>query len=231
MESIYWDLSGFNLYMSSGYDDLYQLEQKFDLFYGSSNFSAIDTLDWFLLDKNSHKISFVLLTVNAAIELIEGNQKYPLIALEKINFKNIAHYFINNVEITKFSRFYRRANQLLSFSMLSSIKYKVLISDQLYFLLDDEFAYQGFILENATHHINGFNKNLNSPLFDDYLKRMFYFCTENSYEKMDEKDNYYLSMLNNLEASCDLNKHKDKRIENITEFIQLLKFNFYNIDC
>ncbi|MCT6517994.1 MULTISPECIES: hypothetical protein [Enterobacterales] len=230
MRPVYWDFSGFNLFMQSDYQDLYQLEDNSNKLYGSSNFSELDTLDWFLLDKNSHETSFLLLTVNSNIEVIKDENSYNLNELENIDFNISVNSFINKIEIPSISCFYFKSNQLISFSILSRIKYKVLISDDLYFLLDKDFSYQGYVLEKATHHIVGYNKDINSHLFDCYLEKIFSFCTEESYEKLDEQDIHSLSILNELEKNCYSNQQKDRRIEAIIVFIQLLKSNFYNID-
>lgn len=63
MMNIFWDIANFNISMKSQYSDIYELENDISNFFGSSNFSEMDSLDWFLINKKTNELSFLLLSV------------------------------------------------------------------------------------------------------------------------------------------------------------------------
>jgi len=63
MHSIVWELSKFNISMKSKYENIYALEDDINFLSGSSNFSEMDTLEWFLISNKNKKISFLSLGV------------------------------------------------------------------------------------------------------------------------------------------------------------------------
>lgn len=58
MMNISWDIANFNISMKSQYSDIYELENDISNFFGSSNFSEMDSLDWFLINKKTNELSF-----------------------------------------------------------------------------------------------------------------------------------------------------------------------------
>lgn len=230
MKSAIWNLSDFNISMVSKYGDLYELESDINNLYGSSNFSELDTLDWFMIDKKKDNISFLLLSIPSIIKDEYEFNSITIDKLRKISLNNSIEKFAFNVNMQDVAYFSMKKNELLVISNLLNIKYKVQVLDNLYFLLNNDYSYQGFLLENATQCIPNVNEIRGDNIFNPLLSKMLKLCTAESYDKMDNVDEYELLNIISLEVECLNNLHKDKRIYQILEFIKNLKFTFYDYE-
>ncbi|AOR63032.1 hypothetical protein [Pectobacterium wasabiae] len=230
MKSILWDLSGFNISMKSQYADIYALERDIRKNFGSSNFSEMDSLDWFLSDKITGQTSFLLLTIPSVLKESFDNPSIDINSLSSINLSDCVHDFSSNVSIQNEATYFIKNDELLVTSTTSLIFYKVLISDELYFFLDEDLTYQGFLLTNATSHIDGYEKSFDDEKFKHLLLKMFYFCNQEAYDAMDHMDNHYLSMMNQLEKDCYDHQYDDVRVLQILDFIKNIKDIFYDIE-
>ncbi|CDL83515.1 hypothetical protein [Xenorhabdus szentirmaii] len=98
MGGICWDLSGFNVFMKSQHTKIYDLEEDFCSLYGSSNFSELDSLDWFLFNKNNNKLSFLLLSVPSSF--FNNDPEFNLFNPEELNeiyLVDSMGYFIDKI--------------------------------------------------------------------------------------------------------------------------------------
>ncbi|ATZ92552.1 hypothetical protein [Dickeya fangzhongdai] len=230
MKPIIWDLAGFNISMKGQYADIYELESDMEKNSGSSNFSEIDSLDWFLSNKITGQISFLLLTIPSVLKKSSEISNIDTNSLCIIKLSDCVHIFSDNVSIQNEATYFIKRNELVVTSNNSLIFYKVLISDDLYFLLDKNFTYQGYLLVNATHHIYGYIKECNDDIFNSFLVKMLVFCTQEAYDAMDDMDSHYLLMMNKLEEECSVYQHTDVRLLQIVDFIKHLKSTFYDIE-
>ncbi|AFI88195.1 hypothetical protein EXT68_16445 [Pectobacterium parmentieri] len=230
MKPILWDLAGFNISMKSQYADIYALERDIRKNFGSSNFSEMDSLDWFLSDKITGQTSFLLLTIPSVLKESFDNPSIDINSLSSINLSDCVHDFSSNVSIQNEATYFIKNDELLVASNTSLIFYKVLISDELYFLLDKDFTYQGFLLMNATSHIYGYEKSSDNEKFKPLLLRMIYFCSQESYDAIENMDTHYLFMMNKLEEDCHAYKEADMRVLQIIDFIKNIKDIFYDIE-
>ncbi|TKY81319.1 hypothetical protein R0L47_12865 [Pectobacterium polonicum] len=230
MKPIIWDLTGFNISMKGQYADIYELEKDIEKNSGSSNFSEIDSLDWFLSNKITGQISFLLLTIPSVLKKTSESSSLDINSLCIINSSECVHVFSDNVSIQNEATYFIKKNELVVTSNNSLIFYKTLILDELYFLLDENFKYQGYLLVNATHHIYGYTKECDDNIFNSFLIKMLYFCNQEAYDAMDDMDNHYLLMMNQLEEECSVYQNTDVRLLQIIDFIKNLKSIFYDIE-
>lgn len=230
MGEIRWDLSGFNVFMANQYTTIYDLEEDTDSLYGSSNFSELDSLDWFLLNKIDDKLSFLLLSIPSLF--FNNEPKFELFDIEKLKKIELIDYidnFIDNIVMQEKSFFSIKKNQLIVSSDFLSVCYKVKISDNFYFLLNSSRNYIGFLLINAIENIVGFSNSSSCLFFNECLIRMLDLCTDEVYSAMDDQDEKYLLILNELEKDCLREQSKDARFSEILMFIKNAKFTFYDI--
>ncbi|MDY4335603.1 hypothetical protein AB6D30_18320 [Pectobacterium brasiliense] len=230
MKPIIWDLAGFNISMKGQYADIYELERDIEKNSGSSNFSEMDSLDWFLLNKITGQISFLLLTIPSILKKSSENPNIDIDSLCIIKSSDCVRIFSDNVSIQNEATYFIKRNELVVTSNNSLIFYKVLISDDLYFLLDKNFTYQGYLLVNATHHIYGYIKEYDDDIFNSFLIKMLAFCNQEAYDAMDDMDNHYLLLMNQLEEDCSVYQHTDVRLLQVIDFIKHLKSTFYDIE-
>lgn len=231
MDKMRWELSRFNVLIKGKYKNIYDVEDDINSLYGSSNFSGLDSLDWFLLNKKNDKLSFALLSVPSSF--FNNEQDVELFEIERLHnleLSDCIHEVVNKIIMQERSFFSMKRNQLIVSSNISSAFYKVKISDDFYFLLNSEHNYVGFLLSNATENIIGYSNSNNSELFNSFLLRMLDLCNDESYDAMDDQDEKYLMMLNKLEDDCLSERNRDARIFEILIFIKNAKFTFYNID-
>ncbi|MCQ8233639.1 hypothetical protein [Pectobacterium carotovorum] len=230
MKPIIWDLAGFNISMKGQYADIYELERDIEKNSGSSNFSEMDSLDWFLSNKITGQISFLLLTIPSVLKKSSESSNLDINSLCIINSPESVRVFSDNVSIQNEATYFIKENELIVASNNSLVFYKVIISDDLYFLLDKDFTYQGYLLTNASHHIYGYIKECNDDIFNSFLIKMLYFCNQEAYDAMDDMDSDYLLMINQLEEECSVYQHTDIRLLQIINFIKNLKSTFYDIE-
>ncbi|ATM79096.1 hypothetical protein CRN79_26135 [Serratia fonticola] len=230
MKSIFWDLAHFNVSMKSQYGDIYELENDISKFFGSSNFSEMDSLDWFLIDKETKELSFLLLSIPSYFCSLHEHKLIDVSKLHNIKLSDCIDKFLYDVTIQDVAFFSTEENTLIVTSDSSLIYYKTLVSDDLYFLLGDDLSYQGFLLINATNHIPGNTESLDEGISNSLFSRMFDLCNQKFYDAMDEKDEYCLSIVNALEKDCLFYQNVDDRVLQIIEFIKNIKYTFYDID-
>lgn len=230
MKPIIWDLAGFNISMKGQYADIYELERDIEKNSGSSNFSEMDSLDWFLSNKITGQTSFLLLTIPSILKKSSESSNLDINSLCIINSSECVRIFSDNVSIQNEATYFIKKNELVVTSNNSLIFYKILISDELYFLLDENFNYQGYLLVNVTHHIYGYTKECDDNIFNSFLIKMLYFCNQEAYDAMDDMDNHYLLMMNQLEEECSVYQNTDVRLLQIIYFIKNLKSTFYDIE-
>ncbi|WP_237385861.1 hypothetical protein [Xenorhabdus sp. Sc-CR9] len=230
MGEIRWDLSGFNVFMESQYTTICDLEEDANSLYGSNNFSELDSLDWFLLNKNDNKLSFLLLSISSLFFNNEPEfELFDIEKLKKIELIDCIDNFIDKIVMQEKSFFSIKNNQLIVSSDFLSACYKVKISDNFYFLLNSSRGYIGFLLINAIESIVGYSSSNSSLFFNECLIKMLKLCTEEVYDAMDDQDEKYLLMLNELEKDCLREQNKDARFSEILMFIKNAKFTFYDI--
>lgn len=230
MKSIFWDLAHFNISMRSQYGDIYELEKDIRKFFGSSNFSEMDSLDWFLIDKKTKTLSFLLLSIPSYFCSPHEHKLIDASNLHDIKLSNCIDKFLKNVTIQDVASFSTEKNTLIVTTDSSLIYYKTLISDDLYFLLGDDLSYRGFLLVNATNHIHGNIESLNKGISNWILSRMFEILNQEFYDAMDDKDEYCLIIINELERDCLTHQNIDDRFLHIIDFIKNIKYTFYDID-
>jgi len=138
--------------------------------------------------------------------------------------------FMFDVSVQDKAFFDFKLNQLIVISDNSSFYYKVYIIDDLYFLLNNEYKYQGFILYKATTHIINSGNKRNESIFNEALGKMLTLCNSEVYEQMDEKNSNYFMFIQNLEDFCIKNTSLDERLSEIIEFTKMVKLTFYDID-
>ncbi|HIA3423518.1 TPA: hypothetical protein ACWP5X_005108 [Escherichia coli] len=230
MKSIFWDLAHFNISMKSQYGDIYELEKDIRKFFGSSNFSEMDSLDWFLIDKETKALSFLLLSIPSYFCSPHEHKLIDASNLHDIKLSDCIDKFVNNVTIQDTASFSTEENTLIVTTDSSLIYHKTLISDDLYFLLGDDLSYRGFLLVNATNHIPGNIESLNKGISDWILSRMFEICNQEFYDAMDDKDEDCLIIINELERDCLTHQSIDDRFLQIIDFIKNIKYTFYDID-
>lgn len=231
MSKVHWDLTHFNISIDSIYKDIDELGKDIKNLFGSDNFSEIDSLDWFLINKKK-QISFLLLSIPSIIKNINNNNIINMEDLCSVHLSDCIDSFLFNISIQEHAFFSAQDNALMVTSDTSLLRYKTLIFDDLYFLLDDKLSYQGFYLNNAIAHIPSLTEpqRKNNRLFLEYIKRMFEFCTEEFYEAMDDEDGKCLQKLNILEKECLKNQISDERLIYIVEFIKNVKNTFYDME-
>ncbi|CAI0808633.1 Uncharacterised protein [Serratia ficaria] len=230
MKLIIWDVAHFNISMKNKYNDIYNLENDISKLLGSSNFSEMDSLDWFLIDKKTKELSFILLSVPSFFNVLHEGDLINANSLHDIKLADCIDKFLSNVTIQDTAFFSADSNSLIVTSDMSRAAYKTLISDGLYFLLSDDFSYQGFILINATTHIPGSIESLDQKISNSFFSRMFDLCNQEFYDAMDVKDEHCLSIINKLENDCLTHQKIDDRLLHIIEFIKNIKYTFYDID-
>lgn len=227
---VFWDLSGFNIFIKSQYADLYALEADIGNYFGSSNFSAMDTLDWLLADKTTGKIAFLMLTVPSVIKTLPGGSRIDIDGLESLALSSCLEKFIHDVAMQKEAIYAIGDDTLTVASDFSSISHTTQVSDGLHLLLDRASQYQGFLLKEAKSHIPG-NFNLSgSTIFNARLLEMLRLCTHEAYDSMDEMNPERLVNIKNLELACHAAKPADSRLEQIIEFTKQLKVTFYDME-
>ena len=230
MKSIFWDLAHFNISMKSQYGDIYELENDISKFSGSSNFSEMDSLDWFLIDKETKELSFLLLSIPSYFRSLHEHKLVDVSKLHNIKLADCIDKFLYDVNIQDVAFFSTEENTLVVTSDSSLIYYKTLILDGLYFLLGDDLSYRGFLLINATNHIPANTASLDEGISNSLFSRMFDLCNQEFYDAMDEKDEHCLSIVNKLEKDCLFYQNIDDRFLQIIEFIRNIKYTFYDID-
>lgn len=230
MKSIYWDLAHFDISMKSQYGDIYELENDISKLFGSSNFSEIDSLDWFLIDKETKVLSFLLLSIPSYFCSPHEHKLIDVGNLHNITLSDCIDKFISDVTIQDMASFSTEENTLIVTTDLSLIHHKTLILDDLYFLLGDDLSYRGFLLTNATNHIPGNTESLDEGISNSLFSRMFDLCNQEFYDTMDEKDEHCLSIVNKLEEDCLFYQDIDDRLLQIVDFIKNIKYTFYDID-
>ncbi|EPD6619738.1 hypothetical protein ACSC89_004726 [Salmonella enterica subsp. enterica] len=230
MKSIFWDLAHFNVSMKSQYGDIYVLENDISKFFGSSNFSEMDSLDWFLIDKETKELSFLLLSIPS---YFCSSHEYKLIDASKwhdIKLSDCIDKFISDVTIQDMAFFSSEENTLIVTSDSLLIYYKTLVADDLYFLLSNDLSYCGFMLTNAINHIPGNIESSDKQVFNLLFSRMLDLCNQKFYDAMDEKNEHCLNVVNALEKDCLFYQSVDNRVLQIIEFIKNIKYTFYDID-
>lgn len=230
MSVIVWDFSGFNISMKSQYTDIYALERDIRHYSGSSNFSEMDSLDWFLTDNRTGQLSFMLLTVPSVIRCSSDDCRFALDDLQQINLTDCVSHFAADVSIQQQATYFVQQNHLVVASDDATVFYKVSIADGLYFLLNKAFGYQGFVLIDATKHIAGYCSPADDAVFLPLLLRMMAFFKEQVYDALDNKEPHYLAIINQLEKDCSDYQLADNRVGQLLEFIRNLKAIFYDIE-
>lgn len=230
MIKVEWRLGEFNVCFAGRYSDLYQVEKDIDILCGSNDFGGFGGEEWFLINKNTKSLEFMLLSVPAAIDELDDYSHICLLQenetwLEEF-YKDENHQFPEQ----RNAFFSMNENKLLVCSLENRVENKYKIADDFYLLLDKKGIYCGFLLNNATNHISS-----NSNVFDDEkfkvcLAKMLFFCRNEIYDAMDIQEARYLVMLEELEKECLLLHGKDGRIENVLQFVKNAKFTFFDID-
>ncbi|MEQ4617619.1 MAG: hypothetical protein ABN482_06180 [Corticimicrobacter sp.] len=227
---IFWDLPGFNICLKSRYADLYALEADIGNNVGSSNFSALDTLDWLLTDKATGEISFLMLTVPSTIKVSPNGSEIDTDTLENLALSSCLERFIHDVAMQDEAIYTVGDDTLTVTSDASSISHTTQVSDDLYLLLDQASQYRGFLLKGATTHIPGHFIPSNSEAFGARLLDMLRLCTHEAYDSMSDLSQEQLRNIENLESACRAAKSADSRLEQIIAFTQQLKVTFYDLE-
>ncbi|WP_164066252.1 hypothetical protein [Serratia marcescens] len=230
MRNISWDIANFNISMKSQYSDIYELENDISNFFGSSNFSEMDSLDWFLINKKTNELSFLLLSVPSFFKASSERHALDVDSLREIKLSECIGSFVSHVTIQDEAVFQSKENILIVASDTSVIVYKTPIKEGLYFLLGCDFSYHGFLLLSATHHIPGETPPSDETISDSLFLRMLDLCNQDFYDAMDEQDERCLSIINQLEKDCLAYQKIDVRLLQTIDFIKNLKYTFYDID-
>ncbi len=175
-------------------------------------------------------LTFLLLTIPSVLKKSSESSNLDIDSLCIINSSECVHVFSDNVSIQNEATYFIKKNELVVTSNSALIFYKTQILDELYFLLDENFKYQGYLLVNATHHIYGHTKECDDDIFNSFLINMLYFCSQEAYDAMDDMDNHYLLMMNQLEEECSVYQNTDVRLLQVIDFIKNLKSIFYDIE-
>ncbi|WP_347254439.1 hypothetical protein [Leminorella grimontii] len=228
MKAALWDPSGFDVSMRGKYNSLYELEEDIQTLSGSANFSELNTLDWFLVDKDSGKLAFLCLTVPSIITI--SDQCIDVSSLRDVALSRSVKNFMFSVELQDSAFFSFNSNQLTVATDLSRCCYKAQVSGDLYFLLDEGLNYCGFALTNATKHIPGYRDGIDDSPLNQALSLMLGLCSQHAYDAMDEKDAQYLSIIYQLENLILTHGQTDERLLLLTDLIENLKFTFYDLE-
>lgn len=226
---IFWDLPGFNVFLKSRYTDLYALEADMGNHVGSSNFSAMDTLDWLLADKATGEISFLMLTVPSTIKVSPNRSEIDTGILENLALSSCLERFIHDVAMQHDAIYSIGDDTLTVTSNAASVSHTTQVADGLCLLLDQASQYRGFLLKDAKSHIPGQFRSSNSEVFDTRLLDMFRLCTHEAYDSMDDQSQEQLRNIENLESACHAAKSADSRLAQIIAFTQQLKVTFYDM--
>lgn len=227
MKTAIWDPGCFYVSMKGKYNSLYALEEDIQILSGSSNFSELDTLDWFLVDKASGELAFLRLTVPSIIAV--SDECIDVNSLGDVALLHSVKSFMFSVELQDNAFFSFNANRLTVATDFSRCCYKTQISGDLYFLLDEGLNYCGFALTNATRHISGYRDGVDDSALNQALSLMLELCSQHAYDAMDEKDAQYLSIIGQLEKLILIHSQIDERFLSFTDFTENLKFTFYDV--
>lgn len=227
MKTVIWDPGCFYVSMRGKYRSLYALEEDIQILSGSSNFSELDTLDWFLVDKASGELAFVRLTVPSII--VVSDECIDVNSLGDVALLHCIKSFMFNVELQDSAFFSFNSNQLTVATDFSRCCYKTQVSGDLCFLLDDGLNYCGFALTNATKHISGYRDSVDDSALNQALSLMLGLCSQHAYDAMDEQDAQYLAIIRQLENQILIHGQIDERLRSLTDFTENLKFTFYDV--
>lgn len=226
MRKIIWDIEFFNIYLTSKYKNIYSVEEDLNSLYGSSNFSGIDSCDWFLINKEN-KLEFMLLSVPSVISVV--NDSVFIDKFQELSYIDSVKIFFSDVSIQDSTIISLYSNEMVVSSDISHAVHKVLISDDLYFLLGQDLKYKGFVLVNFSKHVMGYKEGSGEEIFLNSLSMMSELCTEEAYNAMEERSEYYLLKIHRMEKYMMMNQRKDERLIQIMNFIKNIKDVFYNM--
>jgi|GEM_PF-1709249 len=230
MMNVKWDLGGFNVYLDSKYSNLYEVEKDINILCGSSNFSELGEEDWFLINKDTRCLEFLLLSIPASINELDECCDVCIADLKEISLDDFIGKNIYSFPMQHNAFFSLEKNQLLVCSSLKSLFYKIRLTDYFYLLMDEKECYGGFLLDNATNHISSESDFFNNKGFNDCLVDMLSLCKQEAYDAMDKQEKQYFEFLMTLEKKCLDIQERDCRVSHILKFVKNAKFTFYDID-
>ncbi|MDG9672321.1 hypothetical protein ONV78_31610 [Hahella sp. CR1] len=229
MGEIYWDLGGFNIFMDSKYKDLYQVEDDFYNLIGSENFSGLSANDWFLVDKETKELSFLLLTVPSLFyplldeEVERVGVLFPVF-LEDLNAEGIV------IPMQEKAFYSCEKDVLFVTNSREGASYLVEISQDFYLVLDKYKKYIGYFLKNASRHIPESSPNMYQTGFMNALREILLFCNDDAYGLMEDKDKETLASLKKLYTHCKELENNEPRVSGILHFLENALYTFYDID-
>jgi hypothetical protein len=229
MVKVEWHLGTFCVCFPGKYSDFYHLESDLYDLCGSEDFYGSSTEEWFLMNKHTKRLEYMLLTVPGSIEEPVDYSYLPLLQenrtwLDNFCEKNKRLYVQDN------AYFSLKENKLLVCSSKNTVNNRFKLTDYFYILLDKHGNYSGFLLDNAISHISSNSNIFDEKIFKACLTKMLFFCRDEIYDAMDIQETRYLIMLEELEKECLMLYEKDGRLEHILLFVKNVKFAFYDIE-
>ena len=225
-----WDLGGFGVFYTGRYANLYEVEEDIGILKGSSNFSGLSDEGWFLVNKVSGHLEFMLLSVPSSIS-VDGECSAAFASgLPEISFDEFVGSECSIFQSDQRACFSRTENRLLVCSRSMKVSFKIALTDYFHLFLDGHRAYAGYCLDDATNHIASDMPVPESDRFMGCLLRMLSFCNKDASDAMDDKTGSYLRRLEDLERDCLSLEKSDRRMMYILIFIENAKLTFYDIE-
>jgi hypothetical protein len=227
MINVKWDLDGFSVFYSDKFQNFEDVERNIASLSGISNFSGLEG-DWFLVERKSKALGFMLLDIPSSIERIKngGVDLDGLREVSMMDFIDLADFTLCGIP----SAYFCDSKDQIIVLDRSDVEYKVVIGLDFYILLNSQRKRCGFLMCNAMKHIAVRSERLDDGIFHELLMGMLDFCNEEKYKLMDDQDEQCLHQLIALERRCIDSENKDGRIFHILEFVRRSKNTFYDIE-
>ncbi|MCL2724711.1 MAG: hypothetical protein FWD69_09770 [Polyangiaceae bacterium] len=232
MIEVKWSLAGFTVFYSGKYKDMHSVAKDLMTLAGLNDFSGFGG-DWFLVQKESKKLAFMLLKIPSAIDrvakvsadILDGLRELPL-----VEFISLGEYATRG----EHSAFFSKDHSVLYDLNSEEVAFKVPVSKDFFILLDGSRKRCGFVLVNAIDNLVAENEKRDESTFIELLEKMLYFCDNGVLELMEDGSSSerkaQLELLLSLEDECLKTQEKDGRIFHISYFIKNSKYAFYDIE-
>lgn len=195
---------------------------------GSFDYEGHEGYDNFLVDSETKKIEYIGLGIPQNF-MIEDNFIIDRgILLEEYDFNT---FLLNLKKGTIFSESnysildLQTDNLVCLFSLEIKEYQSVKVNDYLYLLFKND-VYHGFILSQATKHIDNYETNKSDELFLYLIKLIFSLVNEKVYEKMDNEDELIKKRL--IELKEEFYNLNDSRKEGFLNFIENCFYAYYD---